>query len=717
MGGAEVRNILKSCSALVAVASLFQAMAIAPAAAASPLVTLQPLSADSPVSKYAVGEIVDPVLPQSAMTALVREKIKYVFVIFNENESFDHEYGTFPGVNGLYSDGRNTRSPADTPGFYQTYTDVNEVSYTIHPFLIGPAQNATFADSTDHSHTGLAEKIDVVNGVAQMDKFSQDEYTRFAGTHLNPASTAKQMEGAEYAKLVMEHIDCNTIPFFWQYANRFTIFDNIFATEDTPSTPNAIAMIAGQAGESQWVEHPSESFENTQTASIVYSGSINGATESGTSTPQGVPIVNDPQAWWGSFFDSTKSDREPTGAQENWGPTNTAINLTFANVLLTLGGDKVTTLMSGDLNAAVDQADIKTDIPYIRNRTASSFSWRWYQNGYDTEPSEPAVNGANLTQTTVNYGHLNYVSHHNGAQYFGYISNNTNEQSNMKGENDFFNDVVANNLPASGGVIYIRGGYYNIKGQTPPIQNAHYPDPTGLTATELAAINYAKSGDDDHPSYSDHQLTEAMNARVVNAIASNPKLWSESAIVITYDESDGLYDHVPPQILSYGPDGLPLARGVRIPLLLISPYARAGAVSHAEGDHNAIIETINTIFGLPPLSSLPEESAALAAGDSPAFNKFGPSGFQQKYLGPRDTNSAITDSLLSGFSPLRLTGLVAPLPASYAIIPSATVESYPHYSGNGCAAIGVTPVSPTVSDAVPANFNTLPATLPKYNSF
>ena len=62
--------------------------------------------------------------------------------------------------------------------------------------------------------------------------------------------------GTQFARLVMSHIDCDTIPFFWQYASRFTIFDNIFATEDTPSTPNAIAMIAGQSGETQWVKHP-----------------------------------------------------------------------------------------------------------------------------------------------------------------------------------------------------------------------------------------------------------------------------------------------------------------------------------------------------------------------------------------------------------------------------------------------------------------------------
>ncbi len=147
-----------------------------------------------------------------------------------------------------------------------------------------------------------------------------------------------------------------------------------------------------------------------------------------------------------------------------------------------------------------------------------------------------------------------------------------------------------------------------------------------------------------------------MAARAINAIAANKDIWEHSAIIITYDESDGLYDHVPPRILSYGPDGLPLARGIRIPLMLISPYARVHAVSHAEGDHNAVIETINALFGLPALSSLPDEADALAAGDSAQFNAFAPAGFEQKYLGPRDTNSPITDSLLTGFDKARVSG-------------------------------------------------------------
>ena len=99
----------------------------------------------------------------------------------------------------------------------------------------------------------------------------------------------------------------------------------------------------------------------------------------------------------------------------------------------------------------------------------------------------------------------------------------------------------------------------------------------------------------------------------------------------------------PPRILSYGPDGLPLARGVRIPLLLISPYARVHAVSHAEGDHNAVIETINALFGLPALSSLPDENEALAAGDSPAFNAFAPRRLRAEISRARATRNSPID--------------------------------------------------------------------------
>ncbi|MFZ0206602.1 MAG: alkaline phosphatase family protein, partial [Roseiarcus sp.] len=641
------------------------------AARDAPRVTAQP-DPTPVVAPYVIDPAKDAPLTNDEMAALVRKKIKYVFVIFNENHSFDNEYGTFPGVDGLYSDGLSPRSAADTPGFTQSYKDINGTVVSVQPFLIGPSQNASFVDSVDHSHEGLAAKLHVVDGVPRMDGFSADEYRKYA----RAGNNMSQAEGTQFARLVMAHIDCDTIPLFWNFASRFTIFDKIFATEDTPSTPNAIAMIAGQAGESQWVGHASD-----PRPPLPMRGVINGQAYSGSGQPQRAPIVNDPNPFWGSQYDATIGDRQPTSPVENYAPGNIAENLTFATVPLTAMGGGITETAKRDFSPLTDLADIQRDIAFIQGLNRPPVTWGWYQNGYDLEP----------TDTNAYPSHSGYVAHHNGAQYFGYIANNPEERRMLRGEGDFFADVANHALPKDGGIFYVRGGFRNIRSATPPIQNPRYPNPAGLGTDELEAIAAAKSGDDDHPAYSDRQISEAMNAEVVNAIAGDPDLWGQSAIVISYDESDGFFDHAPPRILSYGPDRLPLARGVRVPLLLISPFARAHAVSHAEGDHNAVIETINAIFGMPPLSQLPDEAEALKAGDSAAFNKFGPGGFHQKYLGPRDTNSPITDSLLSGFSPERLRGEALPLPAEYAMTPKDVLWSLPHYGGHGCAAIGMTP--------------------------
>ncbi len=154
----------------------------------------------------------------------------------------------------------------------------------------------------------------------------------------------------------------------------------------------------------------------------------------------------------------------------------------------------------------------------------------------------------------------------------------------------------------------------------------------------------------------------------------------------------------------------------RIPMIVISPYARAHAVSHAEGDHNAVIETIEALFDLPALAELPEEKQALLAGADPSFN--GPGGFVQHHLGPRDINTPETDDLLSAFEPGRLTGKLPILPGSYAMIPDGVVNALPQFDGKGCAAIGIVPEDQRqhIATQVPAGFNTLPATLPQYST-
>jgi phospholipase C len=121
--------------------------------------------------------------------------------------------------------------------------------------------------------------------------------------------------------------------------------------------------------------------------------------------------------------------------------------------------------------------------------------------------------------------------------------------------------------------------------------------------------------------------------------------------------------------------------GPRVPLILISPYAKSGAVVHDGGDTGSVVKLAETIFGLPPLSSLPDERPYLPQG-------------------PRDGNPALTD-LTGGFDPARLAGTRAPIPASAAEIPERIVNTIP--TPMNCAAIGVTPVKlPT--EAPPRGF-------------
>jgi phospholipase C len=99
-----------------------------------------------------------------------------------------------------------------------------------------------------------------------------------------------------------------------------------------------------------------------------------------------------------------------------------------------------------------------------------------------------------------------------------------------------------------------------------------------------------------HPGYSsifeaDHEVKE-----VVEAIRSSA-IWSSTAIIITYDEYGGLWDHVaPPQIDRWGP-------GTRIPTIIVSPFAKKGYVDHTAYDTTSILKLIENRFGLAPLTS------------------------------------------------------------------------------------------------------------------
>jgi phospholipase C len=88
--------------------------------------------------------------------------------------------------------------------------------------------------------------------------------------------------------------------------------------------------------------------------------------------------------------------------------------------------------------------------------------------------------------------------------------------------------------------------------------------------------------------------------------------WNSTAVFLTWDEAGGYYDHVPPpQVDAYG-------EGFRVPLLIISPYAKRGWIDHDLLDHTSILKFIAADWGLPSLT--PREANASAMLDAFTFN-------------------------------------------------------------------------------------------------
>lgn len=631
----------------------------------------------APPSSPAVQAYTIPVAQEASLTdaqklALMKQNIKYVFVLFQENRSFDFYFGSYPGANGLFS-----QPAAQTPGFVQTLVNTDGSLTTISPFRIplsvtslGNAPTGTIVapagtsvpiypadtDSVNHSHTAYQTKIDLQpNGTTLNDGYATTEegVTVTNGKpNKNPTLAQKQM-----GELVMGYIDCNTAPVMWSYADRGVLFDNFHQTVLSASTPNALAMIAGQSGETQWVKHPQQS-------TMAYGKSVSG---------NGLPVVSDGDPYWGSQLDIYGSGQPSMAAA-----ANPEINLTFATLPLSFMGSNILQTVSTDRQPLTDLTDVEKDIMEIAGAGVKPTNWGWYQQGYDHES----------TDTTVTATHADYIAHHNGPQYFGYVSNNPAVNAHLHGLGDFFTSIQNQALPSAGGVFYLRGGYNNIQGLNP-----QDPNPA------LRTVFY---GDDDHPGYSDVQISSALLAQEVNAIANSP-YWSQSAIIITYDETDGLYDHAPEVVRSYDPYGDALDQGPRIPHIVLSPYGVVHGVAHEADEHSSIIKFIDMLYGLTPLADLPDEATARTQGQAT---------YGQPYLGPADDVIPNVGNMLVAFDNNRLTGAAQPLPASFYTLAPSFYASIPQLNNTGCSTLQITPTDTGLANPVPVDFNPRPSSDP-----
>jgi phospholipase C len=115
---------------------------------------------------------------------------------------------------------------------------------------------------------------------------------------------------------------------------------------------------------------------------------------------------------------------------------------------------------------------------------------------------------------------------------------------------------------------------------------------------------------------------------VMQILTSNRDLWSKTALIISYDENGGFFDHVPPPVPPLGTpgefvappiagvedaDGIagPIGLGFRVPCLVISPFSRGGRVAHEVFDHTSQLRLLETRFGVPVTTLSPWRRAAV----------------------------------------------------------------------------------------------------------
>ena len=166
-----------------------------------------------------------------------------------------------------------------------------------------------------------------------------------------------------------------------------------------------------------------------------------------------------------------------------------------------------------------------------------SLSWAWYSGGWNA--------------ALAGHPDPNFQFHHQPFAYFAnYADGKPAKAEHLKDEQDFLTALNGNSLPS---VSFVK--------------------PIGE--------------DNEHPGYANESTGQQHIADLVQAV-QNSSYWKDTAIVITYDENGGRWDHMAP------PTGDRWGPGTRVPTIIISPFAKKGAVDHTTYDTTSILRTIET---------------------------------------------------------------------------------------------------------------------------
>jgi phospholipase C len=455
--------------------------------------------------------------------------IKHLVIIYDENVSFDHYFGSYPSaanptgepafaaapgtptVNNLVTANLLTNNPNDTAA--------GNGANAANPFRLDRTQAAT----ADQNHAYTAEQEAYDNGKA-------DLFPEFTG---NGSSGGV---GAFYTKgQVMGYFDGNTVTALWNYAQHYAMSDNAFTDTYGPSTPGALEAVAGQTN-----------------------GLVLGASSA--------------TSYYVNNSDGTKTlinDVDPTGDVCS-SATNHA-SITARNI--------------GDL----------LNIAHV--------PWGGFMGGFNlgvTNHNGTTGCARSTVSPTIGSTVADYVPHHNWFQYFASTANPTHARPA---------DLQAV------GYTFDRGGKVDPANHEYDLRDFLAAADTGY----LPAVSYVKLSayQDGHAGYSDPLDEQGGLIQVINTVERMAD-WKNTAIIVTYDDSDGWYDHdyatptnssfdaTADQLNGAGKCGSGTVRtgitgkpvngrcgpGTRVPFLVISPWAKPNYVDSTRITQASIVQFI-----------------------------------------------------------------------------------------------------------------------------
>jgi phospholipase C len=254
----------------------------------------------------------------------------------------------------------------------------------------------------------------------------------------------------------------------------------------------------------------------------------------------------------------------------------------------------------GDPDGAYDDCSGSTQVSMSGTNVgdllnSAGVTWGWFQGGF--RPSAVVSGKAQCKTSHTNIGGAtvtDYSAHHEPFQYYASTANPHHTRPASVAE-------IGHSGPANH--QYDLSDFYS-----------------ALNANNLPAVSFLKAAkyQDGHAGYSDPLDEQTFVVNAVNALQQSGS-WKNTAVVIAYDDSDGWYDHVMPPIVNSSAsaedaltstgkcgNGTPLGGyqdrcgyGPRLPLLVLSPYARQNYVDHAITDQSSILRFIEDNWSLP----------------------------------------------------------------------------------------------------------------------